>query len=339
MPGRPVTLQDIAERLGLSKAAVSKGLRNHAGIPKATADRIKATAEEMGYRRNPLVAAHMQLLRERRFRDRRDSFAFLCFQDRRRQAGVRPPVVHYILGARYRARRLGYNFSVIDATKYFNSQKRLDDILYHRGIRGLIISPLPDDSIRIELQWDRYCLVDIGHQLLEPPLHRVAFDNFEMTIRQLEYLWDRGRRRIGLVSQSRHTQRVHHLSVSAFHNFWMRRGQTAIEPLIREKREDLLEQLPDWVRDNRIDAILGTDTDIVPTLVQAGLRVPDDVAFFNSNWLHGQPASTGMYCGYFDTGSVAVDCLSHLYERYETGLPRLPLLTLTPGRIVDDGTV
>ena len=49
---KPVTLQDIANQLGISKVSVSKALRGQTDIGKATTAKIVALAEELGYRPN-----------------------------------------------------------------------------------------------------------------------------------------------------------------------------------------------------------------------------------------------------------------------------------------------
>jgi LacI family transcriptional regulator len=52
---KPVTLQDIANRLGITKVSVSKALRQHADISSATTKKVLETAAEMGYRPNILA--------------------------------------------------------------------------------------------------------------------------------------------------------------------------------------------------------------------------------------------------------------------------------------------
>src|SRR5262245_7615447 len=64
-PGRPVTLKMLAEQLGLSPASVSLVINDAPGaqsIPAKTQDRIRAAAQEMGYRPNQLARS----LRSRR---------------------------------------------------------------------------------------------------------------------------------------------------------------------------------------------------------------------------------------------------------------------------------
>ena len=61
-----VSMQDIANRLGVTRALVSMALRNSPGVAAATSKKIHATALEMGYRSNPLVRALMSEVRQRR---------------------------------------------------------------------------------------------------------------------------------------------------------------------------------------------------------------------------------------------------------------------------------
>jgi hypothetical protein len=51
------TLRTIAERTGLSRAAVSYALRNDRRVSPATCARVQQIARELGYERNPLMAA------------------------------------------------------------------------------------------------------------------------------------------------------------------------------------------------------------------------------------------------------------------------------------------
>ena len=76
---RPVTLQDIARRAGVSKMTVSLALRGHPHAAAATRDRLRRLAKEMGYRPNPLVVANMTLLRAGRRSAYAGTIAFVGF--------------------------------------------------------------------------------------------------------------------------------------------------------------------------------------------------------------------------------------------------------------------
>ena len=49
---RPVTLQDVADRAGVSRSAASFALTNRGRVAEATRERVRAAARELGYRPN-----------------------------------------------------------------------------------------------------------------------------------------------------------------------------------------------------------------------------------------------------------------------------------------------
>jgi len=46
-------MRDVARAAGVHQTTVSLALRNHASIPAATRERIKAAAAELGYKQIP----------------------------------------------------------------------------------------------------------------------------------------------------------------------------------------------------------------------------------------------------------------------------------------------
>lgn len=54
-----VTMRDIAAELGITAAAVSMALRQDPRISAATRERVRAVAERLGYRPDPLVSVLM----------------------------------------------------------------------------------------------------------------------------------------------------------------------------------------------------------------------------------------------------------------------------------------
>ena len=52
-----VTIYHIAEKLGLATSTISRALKDHHSIGKKTIEKVKKTAEEMGYRPNNLAAS------------------------------------------------------------------------------------------------------------------------------------------------------------------------------------------------------------------------------------------------------------------------------------------
>jgi LacI family transcriptional regulator len=56
-PEKEVTIYDIAQKLNISAATVSRGLKDHPGINKNTKKKILAAAAEMGYRSNSFASS------------------------------------------------------------------------------------------------------------------------------------------------------------------------------------------------------------------------------------------------------------------------------------------
>jgi len=55
--GKEITIYDIAKKLNISAATVSRGLKDHPGINKNTKKKILSTASEMGYRSNSFASS------------------------------------------------------------------------------------------------------------------------------------------------------------------------------------------------------------------------------------------------------------------------------------------
>ncbi len=61
-----ITLQDIADKAGVSKATVSRALRDHSAHSAATKRKIAAAAKELGYEAYPILPAVMASVRLKR---------------------------------------------------------------------------------------------------------------------------------------------------------------------------------------------------------------------------------------------------------------------------------
>jgi LacI family transcriptional regulator len=56
-PKKDVTIYDIAQKLDLSSATVSRGLKDHPVINKNTRKKIQEAAKELGYRHNNFASS------------------------------------------------------------------------------------------------------------------------------------------------------------------------------------------------------------------------------------------------------------------------------------------
>lgn len=56
-PKKDITIYDIAQRLSLSSATVSRALQDHPAINKNTRKKIQQTAKDLGYRHNTFASS------------------------------------------------------------------------------------------------------------------------------------------------------------------------------------------------------------------------------------------------------------------------------------------
>lgn len=61
---KKVTIQDIAEELGISRNTVSKAINNAEGLAEVTRARILQKATEMGYKQFSYIQAHVNNIPE-----------------------------------------------------------------------------------------------------------------------------------------------------------------------------------------------------------------------------------------------------------------------------------
>src|SRR5690606_17548665 len=157
-----VTMADLAREVGLSRNAVSLALRADPSIPEATRQRVRAAADRMGYRVNPTIAQLMSELRKSGVRRARHTLA-LCNAFPEKQAfRTHPTLPTYVAGCRRRAAQQGYGIVEFWLHVPGLDGDRLNRILHARGIRGLIIVGLMEDTRlppRFAATWERHACV------------------------------------------------------------------------------------------------------------------------------------------------------------------------------------
>ena len=194
-PGQPVTLKMLALRLGLSPASVSLVINDAPGaqsIPAKTQDRIRAAAQEMGYRPNQLA---------RSLRSRRSYTVGILVPEVSEGYGA-----SVLSGADAHLVQEGYFFLV---ASHRNRPERLDEyfrMLMDRAVEGFLLintplekaPPLPTvvvaghrrlpDVTNVVIDHDRAALLALTH-LAELGHKRVAFFKGHKSSADTEYRW------------------------------------------------------------------------------------------------------------------------------------------------------
>lgn len=318
----PATLQDVADRARVHRSTVALALRDDPRISATTRRRVQATARELGYRLNPLVAA---LMRTRRSGKplKHVALAYVTnYPTRfgwRREHHDRPD---YFPAAVERAADFGYKVEHFWMREPKMTPQRFASILAARGIHGLLVGRLPPGERTLELPWERFSTVALGMTLQAPLLHHVTENHFEAAGLAMQQCIERGYRRIGFVfSEANDSPRVGERWLSAYAGGQLKLPPAARVPLCPgdpATREDFSR----WFSKFRPDALLVTHArPVLLWLQQLGRSVPRDVGVVDLAGDHPELACAGVYCEAAKIGSLAVEMLIGLMHRNELGIP------------------
>ncbi len=324
-----VRLVDIAKIAGVNKSTVSLALRVDPRIKPETRDRILAVANRLGYRPDPHLSHLMGYLRSIESRNHEECVAYLKLEPSEIRDLDRIPFFREVhSGARSEMEKLGYRVEVFRLRDYEFNTKRLSDVISHRGIRGLLVSPPVGITELTGFDWSRFAAVTIGFRLRSPQLCRVVCDQY-MTIRTaMDSLAKRGYTRPLLAHLKGRDAHVNRRWSVAF------RGSARLFPSF--KKTEVFSGNPDrafvdFVKESQADCVLGLGYGFAEALERSGFGIPNDIGFALLD-KHDGPA--GISCvdqQPFLLGQMSARQLSGFLDRNELGLPSNPFtLTISP---------
>lgn len=334
LPHPTLTMRELAEAAGVSKMTVSLALRGHPKISAATRDRIRALAEKMGYRPNPLVQTLMANLRSTRPANYHSTIAWITAFPTRDGWSQHWVHKHYHQGAIARAAALGYKIETFWALAPRMSGAVLTRMLRARGIRGLIIPPVGKPGTRLDIEWEHFSCATIGYSFVEPRLHRAAANLREGMSRALAECQRRGFKRIGFAIPATTDARVNH-SWLAGYLAW----QQFIPP--KDRLPVLLTpgpieaRLPRWIGTHRPEVIISPNFEFLTWLPALGKRIPEDISLVTLSYPDNSDPATARISGVnqnnFTIGEAAMDLVVAQLQHNDTGLPPHPRVMLIDG--------
>jgi len=339
------SLQDIADAVGVSKMTVSLSLRDHPRIPVATRERIKAAAEKLGYKPNPEVAQLMSVIRKHKPNENGLPLAYITTGANQNVWRESPTELAYWNGACQRAKSYGYYIEEYWLEKPLMSARRLSDILWNRGIMGVIIPPVfrtlteTSRNVHLDLKWDRFCAVTIGDPLTSPQVNRVVHDHYSSTLTAMTRLQDLGYRRIGLFLREHMDLTVNQRWQAGYRVFRANHPVEHIEPLIIPELDAA--RVKQWIKKNRIDALLSADRNMPDFFNQMGIRMGEEVAYADLDVVPDDPIYKdvgGIVQNSELLGMAAVDILVAAVQRGQTGVPKVPFVTQVEGYWLERGS-
>ena len=203
----PVSLGDIAEAAGVSKAAVGYALQNKPGVGQATRQRILEIARRLGYIPDARLASFMTSVRKTREKGTLP-IAWLNTHSMEDAWQTYKFLSPYFEGASERCSELGFRLEPIWVTKPGFTISRLSRSLYQRGIEGVIVT---HPARHMRLRWEHLAGVSLEGALLAPALDRVMVDtNFNLLL-AWKTLKRMGYKRIGICLAEEVDRFSHHM--------------------------------------------------------------------------------------------------------------------------------
>lgn len=329
-----ITMAEVANAAKVHQTTVSLALRNDPRLPKATRLRIRQLAEEMGYRPDPMLSALNFYRSSKDTAKTQPSIAFIM-----RSRASRPPAhffsdEQFVTGARRACERMGYRLVPFQIDSSPTEGPRINRVLRSRGIHGVIVGCIDVTLRSLALEWDCFSALCIESQHLKLSLHTVANNQCNITRTAVRRAAELGYKRIGLaVGEVEETSLGKPFTAGHLLEVREHKSLDFIPPLLLDAdfTGNFATLVGNWVRENRIDAVLSNWGSIPALLEVAGINVPGDVGVATLDFDPRHGAVAGMRQSHELVGERAVEGLALMMKTNQRGLITLPNTTFIDG--------
>ena len=278
-PTKEVTIYDIAQKLSLSSATISRGLQNHPAINKNTRKKIQDAAKELGYRHN--------------------NFASNLRKQKTNTIGV---IVHelnsnfitsVLAGIEKITTEAGYDLIIAHSSESFQKEAANALNLFHKRVDGLIASlAFNTDGLDHYKPYEEKGIPVIFFDRVEEngESTKVIIDNYKCGYEATSHLVEQGCKRIALVTanlkRNVYAQRHKGYMDALFdHNLPYHKELVLIKDLSEQFGVEAalqmmkMKPMPDGVFiTNDFSAAV-----CMQTLKEHGVRIPEDIAIVGFN--------------------------------------------------------
>ncbi|AHF94490.1 hypothetical protein OPIT5_17560 [Opitutaceae bacterium TAV5] len=328
------TLRQIARKAGVSLSTVSYALRQHANVSPEMQKRVAAVAAKLGYATDPRLMSLMAHVRAARMDEKREVLA-LVWPEQSRESTRESLYFHWVYGGvAERAEQLGFSVEEFWPHQEHMPLTRLLDVLFARGIYGLVFAPASHPPTGIETaDFSRVAVAKIG--LAEWPVrfHLSAHNHFMGMTLAMRALAAAGFRRPAALVR----KHVHDLNLGAYEAAFLQnhpcrgtqKGRRLAERLFLLMADPRsLEGVKEWLLREEPDVLLCSD--IAPWPASMESRMPR--VRWASLLRSAETGGAGVEQEYAQVAANAVDLVMEQLNRNERGIPSIPKTLLTNGR-------
>lgn len=182
---KEVTIYDIAEKLDISPATVSRGLKDHPAIKKETKKRIKEMAVKMGYQNNTFASS---------LRSRKTNTIGIITP--RINSSFMSSVIAGIEGV---ANAKGYNLIISQSQEEYEKEIASATTMFNSRVDGLLVS-LASNTEKIQhfesMLRKKIPVIFFDRVFDHPDCTSIVIDNVRASYDVVSHLLDQGSRRI-----------------------------------------------------------------------------------------------------------------------------------------------
>lgn len=337
--GHPTTIRDVATVAGVHFTTVSLALRNDPRITAATAARVRAAAEKLGYRPNPMVTALMTSVRVGRRKRHRVPLGFCTHWEN--EDGWKKVRSHRLFfeGASQRADATGYRMEHFNLARTGMTPGRWSQIFKTRNIRGLILASFQNPMHELPLEWTEFSAVRIDPNPKNPHLDTVCTNQSHIVRVAFRQARARGYERIGLASHQLWDER---LGDAILAGYLIEQASLRARQRLRAFRtyDWNAAAFARWFHQARPDALIAmNDAVVLGWLKDLGVRVPQDLGYISLDQTDETTQVAGIRKNHALLGANAVDMVIAKLQHNERGVPEFPCISLVAGKWVEGASV
>lgn len=323
------TLRDIARKLGVSHVTVSLAIRNHPRISVERRREVLRAVKEMEYVPDPLFGQLAAYRQNRTAEKIHSSIAWVNHWDEpERLLSRHKEFAAYWRGATAAARERGYRVEEIRWPADC-SARRFEQILFTRGIRGILIPPHLVSPDWENFNWNKFSIIRFGASVHTPDSNVVTSDQYRATVMAVTKIHQYGYERVGLVVGNKFDLRLGGVYQSGFK--W---AQQLLQPKVKvpalvvdaddyePRAEAVRRSLKKWLVTHRPDAVFTTEVRVPGMIQELGCRIPQDIAVAGSSC--DVPVEAGVNQNSEAIGRLAVEMLLKQINFNECGEPSAP---------------
>jgi DNA-binding LacI/PurR family transcriptional regulator len=328
---RRITLVDVAGKAGVHISTAARAMKSDPRLKPETIVQVQRIAKEIGYEVDPMLAA-LSVYRTTQRPDRHQGTIAWVTNYPTREGWNNEVFRLYREGAVEALKRHGYKLEDFWLREPGVTARRASQILHNRGIRGLLICPLPVSHGHLSLEWRHFTTVAFGYTLFRPEFTFVTaahYHNIQTCFRKLHLT---GSHQIGLILPKLMDDRMHKIWTAAYYASMTESNRKKAPPIFYIRGEESQKKaFLKWFAAHRPDAIISFWSVYMEYLREIGIRVPEDVSFVHPALQESSREMTGIIEASVEIGRAGANYLVSMLQRGEYGVPAMPHQILLKG--------